>query len=146
MMGVPVLAPGAAAPCAPSSNTVQVLLHTETRWPPPRDEALGAIVQVRDALIARALAGNAAIAKYGDLVTNEHACERFLLSSKGHVRTAVEAFQLHLEWRVAFALEAVVDEDFADLKDVNEIYWGGRDKDGCDLNQHPYPCTPLPAH
>ena len=43
---------------------------------------------------------------------------------------AVALFQAHLEWRVRYKLDAIVDEDFSDLKAHDELYWGGRDKDG----------------
>ena len=39
-------------------------------------------------------------------------------------------FKAHLEWRIRYKLEGIVDEDFSDLKAHNELYWGGYDKDG----------------
>jgi hypothetical protein len=50
-------------------------------------------------------------------------------------------FKTHLEWRVKYNLDAIVDEDFSDLKEHKELYWGGRDKDGVmtlmwRLNKH----------
>ena len=57
-------------------------------------------------------------------------CSRFLRGAKGNVGRAVAMFQAHLEWRVRYKLDAIVDEDFADLKAHDELYWGGKDKDG----------------
>jgi len=46
------------------------------------------------------------------------------------VDRAEEIFKKHLEWRVEYKLDAVVFEDFSDLKKHQELYWGGRDLDG----------------
>jgi hypothetical protein len=86
--------------------------------------------QVRDGLVQLAQEGNADVARYGDLITNEAACCRFLRGAKGNVCKAVDMFRKHLEWRIQYGLESVVDEDFTDLKAHEELYWTGRDKDG----------------
>jgi hypothetical protein len=87
-------------------------------------------VQVRDKLIDLAEKGNADVARYGDMITNELACTRFLRGGKGKVNKAVEMFEAHLAWRVRYKVETIVDEDFSDLKAHNELYWGGRDREG----------------
>lgn len=157
--------------------------------------------EVRDKLVQLVLEGNADVARYGDMITDEHACTRFLRGAKGkvdkgmgivqsspHVRkvvnrpmrtspmnqsaclviviillciksyihqkserfycvttvgvtlfllhsevlmhAAVDMFKEHLEWRVSYKVENITDEDFSDLKERQELYWGGRDKDG----------------
>jgi hypothetical protein len=98
-------------------------------------------VQVRDGLVKLAEGGNSAIARYGSMLTDQHACCRFLKGGKGNVRNSIEMFKTHLEWRVKYNLDAIVDEDFSDLKEHKELYWGGRDKDGVmtlmwRLNKH----------
>ena len=87
-------------------------------------------LQVRDGLVRIALDGNADVGRYGDMITDAGACSRFLRGAKGNVGKAVTMFKEHLEWRVRFGVESVVDEDFSDLKAHQELYWGGRDKDG----------------
>ena len=87
-------------------------------------------MQVRDGLIKVALNGHADVSRYGDMITDEMACSRFLRGAKGNVKKAVEMFQANLEWRVRYKLDSIVDEDFSDLKEHHELYWSGRDKDG----------------
>ena len=87
-------------------------------------------MQVRDGLIKLALDGDANVSRYGDMIADEAACTRFLRGTKGNVVKAVEMFQEHLEWRVRYKLDSIVDEDFSDLKQIHELYWSGRDKDG----------------
>jgi len=85
---------------------------------------------VRDGLVKLAQDGNEDVARYGDLITSEAACARFLRGAKGDAGKGVAMFRKHLEWRVQYGLESVVHEDFQDLKAHGELYWGGRDKDG----------------
>jgi hypothetical protein len=87
-------------------------------------------VQVRDKLIDLAESGNADVARYGDMITSELACTRFLRGAKGKVDKAVEMFETHLTWRTRYKVETIVDEDFSDLKAHNELYWGGQDREG----------------
>jgi hypothetical protein len=74
--------------------------------------------------------GNADVEQYGDMILSEAACCRFLRGAKGNVKSAVNMFRTHLEWRVRYKLDTIVDEDFTDLKEHGELYWGGRDKEG----------------
>ena len=87
-------------------------------------------MQVRDRLIKLVGEGNKQIEIYGDMITNEAACTRFLRGGKGNVNKAVDMFKAHLEWRIRYNLETIVDEDFSDLRVHEELYWGGCDKDG----------------
>jgi hypothetical protein len=86
-------------------------------------------MQVRDQLIKEASA-NSSVARYGDLITDEAMCTRFVKGCKGYVSKSVEMFKAHLEWRVDYQLDTIVDEHFPDLEAPNELYWAGRDKDG----------------
>ena len=86
--------------------------------------------QVRDRLIQLARDGNVDVERYGDQITDAAACSRFARGAKGNVAKAVDMFKTHLEWRMSYNLESIVDEDFTDLKAYDELYWGGRDKDG----------------
>ena len=87
-------------------------------------------MQVRDKLIKLVRDGNTQIERFGDMITDEKACTRFLRGGKGNVGKAVDMFKAHLEWRIRYNLETIVDEDFSDLKGHGEVYWGGCDKDG----------------
>jgi hypothetical protein len=87
-------------------------------------------VQVRDKLAELVRDGNTQVELFGDMITDEAACTRFLRSGKGNVSKAVDMFKAHLEWRIKYKLECIVDEDFSDLKAHNELYWSGNDKDG----------------
>jgi len=99
---------------------------------PKQAEALtnSARAQVRNKLIDLAESGNSDVARYGDMITSELACTRFLRGAKGNVDKAVEMFETHLTWRSRYKVETIVDEDFSDLKAHNELYWGGQDREG----------------
>jgi len=89
-----------------------------------------ACLQVRDHLAKLALDGNHDVSQYGDMITDEATCTRFLRGGKGVVSKAVDMFKGHLEWRVKYKLDKIADEDFSDLKEHGELYWGGMDKEG----------------
>lgn len=85
---------------------------------------------MRDQLAQLAVDGNVDVARYGDMIIDEAACTRFLRSGKGNISRAVDMFKGHLEWRVKYKLDTIVNEDFSDLKKHDELYWGGEDKEG----------------
>lgn len=69
-------------------------------------------VDVQQAMYALAHR-NPAVRRYEhDIVSSEQACERFRLGAKGNVSKAVEQFRAHLEWRAAYGLDAIAEEDF----------------------------------
>ena len=59
---------------------------------------------------------NPAVRRYEHIVSSERACERFRLQAKGNVSKAVEQFRAHLEWRVAYGLDAIAEEDFTGVR------------------------------
>ena len=82
-------------------------------------------------------------------MTNRESCERFIEGSKGNIEAAEEMLRKHLEWRHAYNLDSITEEDFSGLEAhgttrpwdtmatwyqlflfAGEVYWAGRDFDG----------------
>ena len=53
--------------------------------------------------------------RYGDIVSNRDACERFLEGAKGNIDDAEQMLRKHLEWRESYLVDTITDEDFAAL-------------------------------
>jgi hypothetical protein len=68
--------------------------------------------------------------RYGDLIHDKLAIERFLKAHKGDVRQAFEQMKAHLHWRNSYKVDSITDEDFSDMKARGELYWTGHDKNG----------------
>jgi len=81
-------------------------------------------------LIDLAVGGDEDVMRYGDLIVNEKAIRRFLAANKGNVDKALHQFVKHLKWREEYQLDAIVEEDFSDMLELNEIYWAGKDLEG----------------
>lgn len=59
---------------------------------------------------------------------------RFLEANGNDVEKAHAQLVAHLEWRVSYGVDTIVDENFDDLVSHNEIYWSSsRDREGRPL-------------
>ena len=56
---------------------------------------------------------NPAVRRYEHIVSSAQARQRFIAAAKGNVSKAVDLLRGHLEWRVAYQLDSIADEDFS---------------------------------
>ena len=67
---------------------------------------------VHEAMYALARS-NPAVRRYEHMICIAETRQRFVAAAKGNVSKAVDLLRGHLEWRVAYQLDSIADEDFS---------------------------------
>ncbi|CAB1110115.1 unnamed protein product [Ectocarpus sp. CCAP 1310/34] len=62
--------------------------------------------------------------------TNDRVLHRFITARNGNVDIALKMLLEHLEWRITYKLDTILDEDLSGTGVSHEFYWSGFDRDG----------------
>eukprot|EP00752_Nemacystus_decipiens_P001571 g1532.t1 len=74
-------------------------------------------------------ATNANVLRYRWL-TDDRMLHRFITARNGNVDVALKMLLDHLDWRVSYKLDTILDEDLSGAGVSHEFYWSGFDRDG----------------
>ncbi|CAN0541367.1 unnamed protein product, partial [Ectocarpus sp. 12 AP-2014] len=62
--------------------------------------------------------------------TDDRVLHRFITARNGNVDIALKMLLEHLEWRITYKLDTILDEDLSGTGVSHEFYWSGFDRDG----------------
>ncbi|CAM9380218.1 unnamed protein product, partial [Phaeothamnion confervicola] len=74
---------------------------------------------------------NQLVCRYWEILT-DFTLSRFLTARNGNVELAAQLLLDHLEWRVSYKIDGILQEDFSDIASEKEFQWFG-----FDLTGHP---------
>jgi hypothetical protein len=99
-----------SARCSPSSSLAMAQAATSEE---DMAHARGTSADdVHEAMYALARS-NPAVRRYEHMICIAETRQRFVAAAKGNVSKAVDLLRGHLEWRVAYQLDSIADEDFS---------------------------------
>ncbi|CAN0291771.1 unnamed protein product, partial [Hapterophycus canaliculatus] len=74
-------------------------------------------------------ATNANVVRYRGY-TQDRVLHRFITARNGNVDVALKMLLEHLEWRISYKLDTILDEDLSHARVSHEFYWSGFDREG----------------
>eukprot|EP00903_Cladosiphon_okamuranus_P016533 g15252.t1 len=86
------------------------------------------IAELRE-LLSGLEATNANVLRYRWL-TDDRMLHRFITARNGNVEVALKMLLEHLDWRVSYKLDGILDEDLSGAGVSHEFYWSGFDREG----------------
>ncbi|CAM9292423.1 unnamed protein product [Pylaiella littoralis] len=72
---------------------------------------------------------NAYVARYR-WFTTDRVLHRFITARNGNVSVALNLLLEHLEWRVSYKMDTILDDDLSGAGVSHEFYWSGFDREG----------------